>query len=176
VSGPGTRGEVRVEVATPAAWREVRDLRLAALAEAPDAFASTLEDEEGRPEGYWRLRLDQPDHITFVATVTFETRPRPVGLAVLGPSFDGGERVRGLYSVWVTPDARGRGVGDALLAAATAWATGAGADRIVLDVGDHNGPAIALYARWGFTPTGRETSLPAPREHVTEHERALDLS
>jgi ribosomal protein S18 acetylase RimI-like enzyme len=175
VNRPGTDGAVRVEVATPAAWREVRDLRLAALADSPDAFAATLEEEEGRPEGYWRLRLDQPDHTTFVATVTSERRPRPVGLAVLGPSSDGGERVLGMYSVWVTPDARGRGVGDALLAAATAWATGAGADRIVLDVGDHNRTAIALYTRWGFTPTGRETSLPAPREHVTEHELALDL-
>jgi ribosomal protein S18 acetylase RimI-like enzyme len=172
----GGAGEIRVEVATPSAWREVRDLRLAALADSPDAFAATLEDEQGRPEGYWRLRLDQPDHTTFVVTLATGGRPRPVGLAVLGPSPGGGPRVLGLYSVWVAPDARGRGVGDALLAAATSWATGAGADRIVLDVGDHNDRAVAFYARWGFSPTGRETTLPAPRQHVTEHERALDLS
>jgi ribosomal protein S18 acetylase RimI-like enzyme len=175
VAGVAEVGDVRVEVATAAAWREVRELRLTALADAPDAFGSTLAEERDQPEGFWRDRLLLDDHATFVAMVVSQRPPRPAGLAVLGPSFDGGQGVLGLYSVWVAPDVRGHGVGDALLRAVIGWATGSGATRIVLDVGDHNRSAIAFYARWGFTPTGRNTSLPPPREHVTEHERALDL-
>jgi ribosomal protein S18 acetylase RimI-like enzyme len=168
-------GHVHVEIATPAAWREVRDLRLGALRDSPDSFGSISSEEDGRPEGFWRARLHDDDHTTFVAMLVTDGPPRPAGIAVLGPSSDGGPGVLGLYSVWVAPEARGHGVGDALLRAAIGWATGARARRIVLDVGDHNQAAAALYERWGFAPTGRTTTLPPPREHVTEHERAVDL-
>jgi ribosomal protein S18 acetylase RimI-like enzyme len=66
-------------------------------------------------------------------------------------------------------------VGDALLRAAVAHARDLGARRLLLDVGDHNAHAIALYARHGFEPTGRTGTLPPPREHVLEHERAREL-
>jgi len=44
---------------TPAAWREYRALRLAALAEAPYAFGSTLAEERRLQAATWRARLAQ---------------------------------------------------------------------------------------------------------------------
>ncbi len=77
--------------------------------------------------------------------------------------------------MWVAPEARGAGVGLALAQAVTEWARGAGFATLRLDVADANEPAVRLYARAGFAPTGAVGALPPPRAHITEHERALDL-
>ena len=42
---------------TPAAWREYRAIRLAALAEAPDAFGSTLAEARRLRAADWHARL-----------------------------------------------------------------------------------------------------------------------
>ena len=42
---------------TPTAWREYREIRLAALAEAPFAFGSTLAEERRLRAADWRARL-----------------------------------------------------------------------------------------------------------------------
>ncbi|TNC13628.1 GNAT family N-acetyltransferase [Methylobacterium terricola] len=54
----------------------------------------------------------------------------------------------------VTADARGRGVGSALVRGAEALARRLGARAIVLEVGIENRAAQALYRRAGFTPRG----------------------
>ena len=166
---------------------DLRDLRLRALSDSPDAFGQTYEVERARPDAVWRSRLEQPGRpvlLAWVGTVppsapTGHGR-RPAAMAILArphssagrPDLDG---VTGVYSVYVDRWARGRGVGTALLSAAIAHARAAGVTRLVLNVGDHNLAAQALYRRVGFEPTGRLGSLPPPRQHVTEHELALDL-
>jgi ribosomal protein S18 acetylase RimI-like enzyme len=168
--------QVRVGAATPERWREVRALRLAALADTPDAFTATLADERDEPEAFWRQRLQRTEITTLLARVGDEHGgSRPAGLVAVGRSHDDPD-LAGLYAVWVAPWGRGRGVGDALLETAIARAAAAGYPRIVLDVGDHNLAAIRLYDRHGFTPTGRTHALPPPRQHITEHERARDLT
>lgn len=41
-------------------WCRIKALRLAALQDAPDAFASTHEREVAQGEGWWRARLRAP--------------------------------------------------------------------------------------------------------------------
>jgi ribosomal protein S18 acetylase RimI-like enzyme len=169
--------QVRVAVAGPTDWQAVRQLRLSALADTPDAFGATLEEESARPESWWRGRLepDAPGTTLLASLVDPEGVPRPAGLVVVAPSFHGPASEAGIYAVGVAPSARGRGVGDALLHSAVNHARQSGYARVVLDVGDFNEVAQVLYARHGFTRTGRTGTLPAPRTHVTEHELALDL-
>jgi len=78
-----------------------------------------------------------------------------------------------LISMWVSPEVRGQGVGEALIDAVVEWARVSGARRVLLAVGDHNQSAIALYARKGFEPNGTIGSLPTPRSHIREHQREL---
>jgi ribosomal protein S18 acetylase RimI-like enzyme len=159
-----------IEHAGPDDWERVRAVRLRALQDAPDAFLTTVEQARAKSAEAWREQLASTAAATFLALID----GRDVGMAVGAPHHhDPGEA--GLYGVWVATEARGRGVGVDLLAAVTTWARERGYARIRLDVGDHNREASRLYSGFGFSPTGETSSFPPPRQHVTEHELALDL-
>lgn len=134
-------------------WKEWRSLRRAALAEAPEAFGSTLEEwsGDGDTEERWRARLDGVAH-----NVLAELDGRHVGMVSITSPVDGDVEV---ISMWVAPEARGRGVGDALMRHVREWAAEIGAARIVLDVRAANVHATSLYRRHGFVDVG-EVSEP----------------
>lgn len=115
----------------------------------------------------WQARLARPDVATFVAHADGED----IGLVTSAPYGDHA----GLFSMWVDPRHRGRGVGEALVRAAVSWAMQQGYERMLLDVGDSNVAAVAFYTRLGFRPTGVTGSLPPPRDHHLEHQRELRL-
>ena len=154
----------------PDGWQRVRTLRLRALADAPDAFWMTLQEERAKDGSRWLRQLARRDAATFIA----HEDGRDAGLAVGAPHHEHAGDA-GLYAVWVAPEARGRRVGELLISAVIDWARSAGYQRLRLDVGDSNEPAVRLYARHGFRPTGTRSRFPPPRDHITEHERALDL-
>lgn len=157
-----------VQQLLPSDWKRFRDVRLSALADTPDAFGSTLVKEEKLSEPEWMKRLDRSDAATFVAV---DEAGKDVGLIVGAPYDD----QAGLYAMWVAPSTRHRGVGSILVDAVIAWSRAGGFETLLLDVSDTNVAAIALYARMGFEPTGVTGTLPEPRQHVLEHQRALSL-
>lgn len=159
-----------VERAGPDEAERVRALRLRALRDAPDAFWVTAEEEAAAPPARWRDRLARGDAATFVAT----RDGADVGLVMGTPHHDA-DGDAGLYAMWVAPEVRGAGVAPALIAAVIDWARAAGYRSLRLEVGDANERAVRLYARMGFVPTGVSGAMPAPRDHISEHERALDL-
>jgi ribosomal protein S18 acetylase RimI-like enzyme len=138
-------------------WPTWRELRLAALGEAPYAFGSTLAEwsGDGDLESRWRDRLSVPGSINLAAVVD----GRPVGMASGMPS-DGPEAVE-LISMWVAPSARGAHVGDRLVEAVSAWAREAGYPQLWLSVVPDNTAAIGLYRRQGFVDTEVEGELMA---------------
>ena len=154
----------------PSEWSRLRDLRLRCLLEDPDAFGSTHADTVGRPPEHWQQRLGAADQVFFIGVLDGED----CGLVCSG-AWPGRPGVAGLFSMWVAPEARGRGLGEALIEGVITWATEQGFERVVLDVGDDNPNAIALYARCGFERTGRVGTLPSPRDHLREHERERRL-
>ncbi|MEX2550653.1 MAG: GNAT family N-acetyltransferase [Nitriliruptoraceae bacterium] len=170
-------------MAGPDHWRDVRAVRLLALVDAPDAFGTTSVEESALPDDTWRQRLSGGARQTLLAWHHAVARDdgggglTPAGIVQVGPIVGDPQAAgdHGVYGLFVVPSARGLGVAEALLAAAAGIAREAGAPRLRLDVGDHNTPAQRLYHRVGFRSTGRVGSLPAPRQHVTEHELALRL-
>ena len=137
----------------------VRDVRLAALADTPAAFASSLEHEQGRTREEWREWIERG------AVFLHETAAGPRGV-VSGVAHRDEPTSAFLIAMWVHPEARGRGAGDALVRAVMAWAVSEGFARVILDVGAWNEPAIRLYARHGFVRTGRESPGPEGRVEV----------
>lgn len=141
---------LELRVLGPDDWRVWRELRLAALAEAPYAFGSTLAQwlGEGDREERWRSRLGIPGSLNVVALLD----GAPVAMVSGVPA--GTPDVVELISMWVSPSARGRGAGEALIAAVERWARQGGARTLRLAVMPDNGPAFALYERCGFKDTG----------------------
>ncbi|KAJ5181147.1 Acyl-CoA N-acyltransferase [Penicillium cf. griseofulvum] len=128
----------------PNEWETWKHQRLAALANAPHAFSSKFEDWENAPEQRWRDRLSICGGYQVVASL----QDMIVGMAA-GVLLDEPETVE-LVSMWVSPASRGRGVGDALVAAVEKWAYGSGATTLKLSVVKDNHSARKLYIRNGF--------------------------
>ncbi len=136
-------------------WEALRDLRLRALADAPDAFRATIAEARERPEEWWREwardSAESDERAMFVARLD----GRPVGLA--GVYHD--EGVWNIVAMWVAPEARLAGAGRALLDATVAFARENGGEVIELDVTDGNAAARRLYESCGFVETGRSDPL-----------------
>ncbi|WP_316524920.1 GNAT family N-acetyltransferase [Kitasatospora brasiliensis] len=145
--------ELTLRILTTADWPLWRDLRLAALADAPDAFKSRLADWPHGGEGRWRDRLHRPD-AHHVAAFLDDT---PVGIVDGLPGSPDG--VRELRSLWVAPQARGRGVADRLIEEVESWARAVGGTTLLLAVLPGNVAALALYRRHGFAPLGEPGEL-----------------
>ncbi len=134
----------------PDEWRALRELRLRALADAPDAFGATYDEESADPDEAWRRRADRPDGIMVIAV---DEAARFVAMASGGPA--GGELdAAAIYGMWVDPAARGQRIGEALIGVIASWAQAAGHERIGLGVTIGNDAAVALYERLGFEDTG----------------------
>jgi len=160
-----------IETLAPDQWQRLRDIRLRLLSADPDSFGSTLEREQNYNDEDWAKRSGNPDVATFLLT----ENGTDYGISVGGPFRSHGRDCAGMYSMWVDPAMRGRGFGVQLVEAVISWAKETGFEELCLEVGDHNAAAIALYERCGFLPTGNTLILDPPRDHISEHERRLDL-
>jgi GNAT superfamily N-acetyltransferase len=138
----------------------LRSLRIQALTDAPEAFGSTLERELARTTDDWRRWLSPG--ATFVLDVDGEPR----GL-VAAKRDEHSPGIVHLMAMWVHPDARASGAGDALVAEVIAWARAEGADVIQLLVIDSNPRAQRFYERNGFRSTGRT--------YLRERDHAIEL-
>lgn len=144
---PGPHGTlhrmVSLRTITSDDWTLWQEVRVAALTDAPHAFKARLADWHRGGQEQWRARLAIPGAYNVVAL----RGSTPVGM-VRGVPGDG--ETSELRSLWVSPEARGGGVGDRLIEAVTAWA---GSTRLKLAVLPGNQSAIALYRRNGFVAT-----------------------
>jgi ribosomal protein S18 acetylase RimI-like enzyme len=148
---------MEVRQALVADWEALRQLRLGALADAPDAFASTLEAELAFPDEVWRHRAEGgPASANFIA----REGGVDVGLAAVFAEPDAPGRMH-LVSMWVDPGYRRRGVARALVDQALRWAAERRAREVILWVADQNTAARRLYERLGFRPTGERQPLPS---------------
>jgi GNAT superfamily N-acetyltransferase len=139
-------------------WRAMRDVRLEALRDAPQAFASTYEREITFGEADWQRRIAGGG--SFLAHAP-ELDDAPVGIA---GGFEAGPGAIELVSLWVRPLARGHGVGAALVEAVVGWAWAKSMARVHLWVTETNTTARLLYERCGFRPTAELQPLPSHPE------------
>jgi len=150
---------VDVIVATAEDWRLWRELRRAALLEAPGAFGSTLAEwsGEGDTEARWRARLGDVA-LNLVLLLDGDL----IGMvSAVAPGADGTVK---LISLWIAPAARGRGVGDEAVRWVVAWASGTyPLSSLALSVKSDNNPACRLYERNGFVDAG-----PSPEDSTEQ--------
>jgi GNAT superfamily N-acetyltransferase len=135
----------------------LRDVRLRALADAPDAFGGTLDGDLARPMADWAALAADSDRGDAVAVFAAASEANWVGVAA-GRWQDRERGVVLLWGMWVAPEIREARVGARLVAAVEGWAREQGARTLRLCVME-GVPAEGFYARLGFTPTGETEPL-----------------
>lgn len=132
-----------VRVCTPADWRALKAVRLAALLDAPTAFGVSHASAAAYLDADWQRRADSADQRAYVLALDGET---PVGLAAHALS-DGACH---LLAMWVAPQYRGSDVAARLVALVKQRAQAGGHAQIVLDVAPENARAVQFYQKQGF--------------------------
>ena len=141
-----------------AEWQTYRRLRLTALADAPDAFGSTLAAEQGRPEAHWEERLRSGVESTNDLPLLALADDEPAGL-VWGKIDPEDPTIAHVYQMWVAPTRRRLGIGAALLERVIDWARNRDASELVLSVTCGESPARRLYQRMQFKRRGEPMPL-----------------
>jgi GNAT superfamily N-acetyltransferase len=133
---------------SPDEWQILRELRLASLDDAPQAFGQTHDNALAIPDRDWqqlarnsssgdaRIWLIASDGTADVGLVQARRRAPDDCL---------------VFSMWVAPGARRSGVGQMLIDGLADWARNWGARRLVLWVFGANEGAHKFYERIGFT-------------------------
>jgi GNAT superfamily N-acetyltransferase len=147
---------IEVRTARPDEWRRVRDLRLRALEDSPDAFGSTLERERAYAKREWLQWISGWERAVNRLLVAIDGQAW-IGMAV-GSRADDDERAH-LYAMWVDPVSRRAGVGRRLVEVVLAWAEAEGATEIELGATAINRDAVVFYERLGFADTGARHPL-----------------
>ena len=146
---------INVRRIKPDDWQLLRELRLASLRDAPEAFGQTHENALAIPDEEWRQ----------MARATTSGDSRLWLLAFLDGADAGLVQARRrapddclIFSMWVAPAARRSGVGRLLIDTAADWARAWGADRLVLWVYGANEGAHRFYESIGFSvvPEGQD--------------------
>jgi ribosomal protein S18 acetylase RimI-like enzyme len=162
---PGKPGDigwlhVRLDRVTPADWKELRSVRLRALADAPKAFISEHDREADWLEENWRSAIQQ------ARWVVARTAHGVIGVARSSQDPESPQR-RYIEAVWVAPEFRRLGVGQRLVRWLIDCEMRSGIGEILLWVIDSNAHARSFYFSLGFRPTGRRQPVPG-RETRTE--------
>lgn len=134
-------------------WQLFRDLRLAALQESPQSFATTYVSALERSEESWRDQADATAAGSERCTLIAFADGAPVGLGAAyrdGPEADEAE----LLQFWVHPVWQRRGVGRALLEALVAWCGENEVRRVRARVTPGNDRAVRFYQGQGFVRVG----------------------
>ncbi|HEX3545305.1 MAG TPA: GNAT family N-acetyltransferase [Mycobacterium sp.] len=132
----------RVARLTESDWQVFAGVRLRALTDSLGADDPQYRQEASFTAAQWRRRLR--DHAQFAALIG----NRPVGL--IGAQQENAETVY-LYSLWLDPSARGRGLARPLVVAAVGWARDRRARIVNLRVAADNAVARGVYESLGFT-------------------------
>lgn len=154
-----------VRVVVEEEWEALKQVRLAALQDTPEAYWDSYEEVAAWPDERWKLWAASG------AAVIAWVGDKPSGLAA-GIILDGEHH---MISMWLAPDARGHGLAEALVHGVADWARRDGATVLTLWVVDGNESGRRLYERIGFEPTGDTQPFPEgdPR---TESKMAMRLT
>ncbi len=147
---------IQIRRTTAADGEALRDIRLAALQNEPDAYGSTYNEAISFTDSQWSEMA--AERVYFLA---FDG-PRPIGMAS-GGLFPPYPHAHWLYGMFVQPEFRGTGVATQLVDAVVTWAKSEGATTLGLHVTTSLPRPRAFYAKCGFVPDGKPE--PMGRDH-----------
>lgn len=108
---PSSITDIHVRLLGEIEWQLYRNVRLAALRDAPDAFIARFEDEASYDDDFWRERMSR------AARLVAERGNEMVGLVSLG-LHDEDPQTGEVFGLWAAPSVRGQHVARDLVATA----------------------------------------------------------
>jgi RimJ/RimL family protein N-acetyltransferase len=134
-------------------WELYKQLRLASLKDAPEAFSTTYESAVERAPESWVAQADASaeglDRFTYFAFV----EEAPAGLAALYRDADGSAQGE-IIQLWISPAFRGNGLADELVNVIISCAKNHGFDKIRAEVMTTNRRARRFHEKHGFKIDG----------------------
>jgi GNAT superfamily N-acetyltransferase len=130
----------------------LRDVRLKALADSPEAFLETVERASAFPASQWRSRAEPTGKQACFL--------REDGSGMVSCFVADDPTTVFLVAMWVAAEQRGTGVAGKLVEQVATWAVDHGAARVALSVEPGNDRAARLYERCGFAETDEPPPFP----------------
>ena len=130
---------------TEADWEVLKEIRLAALLDAPTAFGVSHASAAAYSDVQWRERASNRGMAEYYLAFMDD---RAVGIVAGVVS---AAQEFNLIAMWVRPECRGIAVAAGLVDAIKARAASRGHARVVLDVSPDNARASAFYRKQGFS-------------------------
>lgn len=153
--------------------------RSESVSTSPEAFLSTVAEIDEKPETYWKNELRSSTWLVV------EDGDKVLGIAAAKrPDDRDKENITNspgacfIESVWIAPSVRRSGLGALLVRYLMGIKRSRGIQDFYLWVFDNNKPAIELYKRLGFQPTGLahvvDKPVRRPRIHEIQYVRMFD--
>jgi ribosomal protein S18 acetylase RimI-like enzyme len=155
------RLQVHIDWVNPWGWKELRSVRLRALADAPKAFVSEHSREADWVEEDWRSAIYQ------ARWVVARTAHGVIGV-VRSSQDPGSPERRYIEALWVAPEFRRLGVGRRLVRWLIDRERKSGIKEILLWVIDTNVYARSFYLSMGFRSAGRIQPIPGQENRTEE--------
>jgi GNAT superfamily N-acetyltransferase len=133
-------------------WKELRAIRLEALADTPDAYGSTYEECSQWSDQQWMVAASN-------RLFYFAERDGVVVGMVSGGLNDRHPGTRWLYGMYVTPTVRGSDTATRLVETVCHWASDEGVNEVYLHVTMVVARARAFYEKVGFRLTGETFTM-----------------
>ena len=161
--------EINVRALGEEDWQVFRDVRLAALQDAPEAFVADQAQEEAFDEHRWRERIRRSTRLVAERDGTV------LGVVSIGQTEEPRAGTAELFGLWVAPGARGTGVAWKLVEAGADRAHADGRSHLSYWVGTDNGRAVAFASSFGFRPSSTRRPMRVASEEDGAEEMAMIL-
>jgi RimJ/RimL family protein N-acetyltransferase len=140
--------DIEVQELLPRDWQRLRTLRLASLADSPQAYGASYEVEAELPERTWRERMST---VRYVTAIIAEQDIAVMSIEEMDGDFGANIWLGGC---WVDPSVRGQGVMRVMLNYIDSIADERNWRCQGLGVWPNNFDAIAAYEKLGFVKRG----------------------
>ena len=159
---------IRITPFHPSQWKLYRELRLAALKDSPEAYASSYAQEIQLDDTVWKNKLELAANLSNRVALLANLQSNPSGLVwgIIDQELSDSVNV---YQLWVDPKFRRQGIARALIDNLCAWARKYGTSYLALEVAMENQTAVSFYENYGFTiVTITDPELYAMRYKIAE--------
>jgi ribosomal protein S18 acetylase RimI-like enzyme len=138
----------------------LRDLRIAALTEAPYAFGAKLSDVMAEPLDAFQTTASR--HASSDISTSFIAFAGDIAIGTVGAFVEQQAPYRAfICALWLHPEKRGSSIASELVGTACSWLRQRSGPEVFAWIADANARTLTFYRRLGFSATSDRQPLPS---------------